>query len=130
MKDELMKLLFIGVVLSAVIGVIFLSRWFDVPLSVMMHSVFIELFALAIAAVAIMLRVKENLSFLWTSPLFIAAVYSGFTPLMNYKAMPFHNEILKLPPEFYGQSWFHISVIVLILFIGYGLIFYKYRNSW
>lgn len=128
--DELIKMLFIGVISLAGVGVIFLSRWFDIPISVMVSAVLIELFALVVAVIAIVLRVKEDISLQWFSPLFVAIVYSGFTPLMNYKSVPLHSEALKFTPEFYGQSWFHITVVMAVLSIGYGLIFYKQKNSW
>ena len=56
--DELIKMLLIGVISLAGVGVIFLSRWFDIPISVMVSAVLIELFALVVAVIALVWRVK------------------------------------------------------------------------
>ncbi|OCH69974.1 hypothetical protein A6E00_08535 [Vibrio diabolicus] len=129
-NDELPKLLFIGVVLFIVFGIVFLSRWLDMPFDVIAKSLFFELFALMIAMFAIVLKIKMDISLQWSVPVFVAAVYMGLTPVINYNAVPFHSEAFRVDAEFYGQSWFHVMVVTSIVVIGYGLLWYKHKRFW
>jgi hypothetical protein len=131
MKDnELEKWLFFLVILFGLLGIASIAQWFDVPFEVMVKSVFIELLTLAIVVGVIALRIKEYVSLSWGVPVLAAAIYSGFTPIMNYKAVPFHSDALRFEPEFYGQSWFHFLVVGMLIFIGYGVLWYKHKHSW
>ncbi|EHK7406848.1 hypothetical protein I6Z00_004646 [Vibrio parahaemolyticus] len=128
-NDELPKLLFIVVVLLVVLGMVFFSRWLDMPFDVVAKFIFSELLAVIVAISAIALKIKMDISLQWSVPVFVAAVYIGLTPLINYNAVPFHNEAFRLDAEFYGQSWFHLMVVTLIVVIGYGLLLYKHKRS-
>ncbi|HBC3568549.1 TPA: hypothetical protein KD091_004662 [Vibrio parahaemolyticus] len=129
-NDELPKLLFIVVVLFIVFGIVSLSRWLDMPFDVIAKSLFFELFALMIAMFAIVLKIKMDISLRWGVPVFVAAVYTGLTPVINYNAVPFHSEAFRVDAEFYGQSWFHVMVVTSIVVIGYGVLWYKHKRFW
>ncbi len=128
--DELTKWLLSLVALFALLGIAFLSSLLDVPFDVIAKSIFLELFAVMVAMSAIFLKIKMDISLQWSVPAFVAFVYMGLTPLMNYNAVPFHSEAFRVEAEFYGQSWFHLMVATLIVVIGYGLLWYKHKRSW
>ncbi len=128
--DELTKWLLSLVALFVLLGIAFLSSLLDVPFDVIAKSIFLELFAVMVAMSAIFLKIKMDISLQWSVPAFVAAVYMGLTPLMNYDAVPFHSEAFRVDAEFYGQSWFHLMVVTLIVVIGYGLLWYKHKRSW
>ncbi|EGQ7796002.1 hypothetical protein I6Y99_005220 [Vibrio parahaemolyticus] len=128
--DELAKLLCIAIILFAGFGIASLSSLLDVPFGVMMDSILLELIPVIIAGICIALKIKEGVSLQWGVPVFVATIYLGLIPLMNYKAVPFHSDALRFEPEFYGQSWFHFMVFALIVVSGYGLLWYKHKHSW
>ncbi|WCZ04716.1 hypothetical protein [Vibrio parahaemolyticus] len=77
-NDELPKLLFIVVVLLVVLGMVFFSRWLDMPFDVIAKFIFSELLAVIVAISAIALKIK------WTyrsmeCPCLCGGVYMGLT---------------------------------------------------
>ncbi len=129
-NDKWQKLLGMAMIVFAVLGAFFLSRWLvSIPFDVIAKSLILEVFAVMLAMSAIALKITMDISLQWTIPVFVAAVYMGLTPLINYSAVPFHREDFRVDAEFYGQPWFHFMVVTLIAIIGYGLIWHNRQTK-
>ncbi len=111
-------------------GLYTLSDWFDVPFLVMGKVCIALLLTLCLFGMVYFFQSKFYLSGKWFYPALVSMAYLGFTPLINYKSVPFHSNVIKNDPAFYGQGWFHFLIVILILLIGYGVIFYKQRTRW
>lgn len=129
-QDDFMNFVYFMLVLLFFAGLYSLSDWLDVPLLVVSKVCITQLFTLCLFLGIYFLQGKFDLSGKWFYPALGTIVYLGFTPLINYKSVPFHSNVIKYDPAFYGQGWFHFLIVLLILLVGYGLIFYKQKIRW
>lgn len=124
-NEDFMKLFFSIGTLIVFSSLYLLSTWVDAPFVVMSQVIVMQVISFGLIGGAFALFFYKDISGWILSPVIVANSYIGFIPLMNYKSVPFHSEVITNPPAYFGQMWFHSLMAVGILVIGYVLIFYR-----
>tara|TARA_Y100000588_G_scaffold375651_1_gene452266 strand:- start:141 stop:530 length:390 start_codon:yes stop_codon:yes gene_type:complete len=99
------------------------SGWFSIPFDVALDMLIIQTVTFTLVILAL-LNVELRSYFF---PIALASFYLSFAPLFEYLGHSFGRETLLSP--FWAQMGFHIVIALVILMLGYGVVYWKSRRA-
>ncbi len=105
-----------------------ISQHIGLPYRITLNSLLaILLWLILFIFIAYIKNEKPFYALTYLYPILVAVLWSIFTPMMNYLA-DYQTRVLELGVAFYGTLSFQLFIAVVILFVGYVMIYISSRK--
>ncbi|GAL14544.1 hypothetical protein JCM19233_5556 [Vibrio astriarenae] len=122
-KSEQATLFLFFSLLLALINLSMYMYKFRAPITMIIEVGFTHMISLFLIGMVFLIQNILGLSGKWVFPPLLAVIYLSFSPLVHYQSIPFYSDDILFNPAFYAQCWFQLLITLLILILGYGLLF-------